>query len=484
MVSLFSTDLRQNVPFVMVIFGVSGDLTRRKLVPALFELYQSGYLPERFTILGFARRDWSHDDLVREVGEYLINKPGVSQDSLNKFFSHFDYLQGNFEKLDDYKGLAARLDQLDDGIGQGGRRLFYLATPAESYSLILEGLKEASLQESRGDDQAWTRLVVEKPFGRDLASAKELDREILSTFEEKQIYRIDHYLAKETAQNMMMFRFANAIFEPIWNSEHIERIEIMVSEEIGIGTRGNFYDKTGALRDIVQNHLLQLLALTTMDQPESATAKAFRDSRAKLLSSISCFDLGHLGRNIILGQYSSYQKEPNVAPNSQTETFAAVHAEIDLPRWRGMPIFLITGKKMTTTMTRIRVAFKNAPKSLFHMEATGSHNVLSFDIQPTEGIGLQLLAKKPGYGSVLQPVTMHFNYRENFVEQTIDAYTRLLLDAIDGDQTLFTRSDEVEAEWKFIDPILARIEEQKLKPEVYADGSEGPAGLAGLMGYR
>lgn len=473
--SLFNTNLRLNVPFVMVIFGVSGDLTRRKLVPALFELYRGGYLPERFTILGYARRDWEASDMVAEIETFLKDKPDTDQAKLKQFFAHFDYLRGDFDKPTDYDGLAAKLKQLDDSIGQCGRRLFYLATPAESYLKILDGIKRTKLQEACGEDQSWTRVVVEKPFGRDLVSAKALDKELTMIFAENQIYRIDHYLAKETAQNIMMFRFANAIFEPLWSSSYIERIEIIIHESIGVGTRGNFYDATGALRDMVQNHLLQLLTLVTMEQPSANTAKAFRDARFKLLNSIGCMDLDHLGRNLVLGQYAGYRAEPNVGKDSVTETFVAVLAEIDLPRWRGVPVVLVAGKKMASTMTRIRVAFKNVPKNLFQGSVgLGSHNVLTFDIQPTEGIGLQLLAKQPGYGSEIAPVTMHFNYRDDFNEQSIDAYTRLLLDTVDGDQTLFTRSDEVEAEWRFIDPILTRLGEWGLKPKVYADGSLGP----------
>lgn len=469
----------------MVIFGVSGDLTRRKLVPALFELYQAGFLPDQFTVLGFGRRDWTTEQMVREIGAFLSHKTSASQTDLNKFFSHFTYFQGHFEIEQDYVRLAAALEKQDRAIGQCGRRLFYLATPADSYSPIMAGIKATKLQLPCGDKTGWTRVVIEKPFGRDLTSARALDREMLAIFDEDQIYRIDHYLAKETAQNMLMFRFANAIFEPIWNSEYIDRIEIEVNEAIGIGTRGNFYDQTGALRDIIQNHALQLLALTTMEPPSSATAKAFRDSRAKLLKSVGCFDLGHLGRNLVLGQYSSYLSEPDVKSESQTETFAAVQAEIDLPRWKGVPILLITGKKLANTMTRVTVTFKNSAKNLFQFEnGVSNHNMLIFDIQPKEGIGLRLLAKQPGYRSVIQPATMHFNYSESFNEQTIDAYTRLLLDAVDGDQTLFTRSDEVEAEWLFVDPILSRMAELKLKPEIYADGSEGPGGLQGLLKYR
>ncbi len=483
--SLFSSDLRHSMPFVLVIFGVTGDLARRKLIPALFELYSEGYLPERFIILGFARRDWTVSDMVVEAGSILAVKPNVDQTKLKQFFTHFDYLQGNFDAPTDYQRLAAKMEKLDELIGQCGRRLFYLATPAETYLNILAGIKYAKLEKPCGDKTGWTRIVIEKPFGHDLVSSQSLDLELTTIFEEAQIYRIDHYLAKETVQNIMTFRFANTIFEPIWNADYIERIEIVMHEDFGIGTRGNFYDNTGALRDIVQNHLLQLLALITMEKPKVANEKAFRDERSRLLSAIQVFDLEHLERNILLGQYASYIEEPDVKPNSNVETFAAIHAEIDLPRWNGVQVFLVTGKRMKSTMTKIRVAFKNTPNNLFEVPlAKTNHNVLTFDIQPTEGIGMQLLAKQPGYGREVQPVTMHFNYSENFKTPGVDAYSRLLLDAIDGDQTLFTRSDEVAAEWHFIDSIREKVQQHNLRPQIYEDGSDGPIGLKMLMGYR
>ncbi len=479
--SLFSTDSRPNVPFVMVIFGVTGDLTRRYLVPALFELYQGGYLPEKFSILGYARRDWTVDELVTQAGGRLQEQVGVDREKLKQFFAHFDYLQGNFDEPADYDRMAARLEQVDGVAGQCDRRLYYLATPAENYSAILAGIKRVGLQIPCGPDQGWTRIIVEKPFGRDLASAELLDKELTGTFSEDQIYRIDHYLAKETAQNILTFRFANALFEPVWSAEHIERIEIALHEQIGIGTRGNFYDRTGALRDMVQNHLLQLLALVTMEQPAAVTAEAFRDSRAQLLAAISAFDLHNLEEHLVLGQYAGYTKEPNVAPESRTETFVAVQIAIDGSRWKGVPMYLMTGKSLGETSTQVRVVFKKPLKSLFVTPEGAEANVLTFDIQPRQGIGLHLLAKQPGYGNVLVPVTMNFNYPETFSQHSIDAYPRLLLDAISGDQTLFTRSDEVNAEWRFIDPILKCIEKQGIKPEIYADGSAGPQGAVKLL---
>ena len=465
----------------MVIFGVSGDLTRRKLVPALFDLYQAGFLPDRFTVLGYARRDWSAQDMVREVGGTLAERADIDQSKLKKFFAHFEYQRGNFDNPTDYDSLAAKLQELDDATSQCGRRLFYLATPAHSYESILAGINRAKLEVPCGEDESWTRIVIEKPFGHDLISSQTLDKQLTDIFTEDQIYRIDHYLAKETAQNIMTFRFANAIFEPIWNAEHIDRIEITVQEEIGIGTRGNFYDKTGALRDVVQNHLLQLLALVTMDQPTAPTGDSFRDARAKLLSSICCFDLNHVGRNLALGQYAGYRKEADVSPDSNTETFAAVRVDITTPRWQGVPVFLVTGKRMAKAMTRITIEFKSVDKGVYDLPVDHKRNVLTFDIQPQEGIGLQLLAKQPGYGHTIQPVSMHFNYAENFQNERIDAYTRLLLDAIDGDQTLFTRSDEVAAEWRFIDPIIERIQAIKLHPQIYPDGSDGPSGLSTII---
>ncbi|MFI5240558.1 MAG: glucose-6-phosphate dehydrogenase [Candidatus Saccharimonadia bacterium] len=479
--ALFTSKLRLNSPFIMVIFGVSGDLTRRKLVPALFDLYNGSFLPDKFTILGFARREWTREDMIREAGSEIQKRSNIDQNKLNQFFTHFDYLQGNFDEPTDYPKLALKIEKLDSAIGKSGRRLFYLATPAENYPDILEGIKQAKLEQPSKVENGWTRVVIEKPFGRDLASSKLLNLSLRKIFHENQIYRIDHYLAKETAQNIMTFRFANALFEPVWKSNYIERIEIDMFESIGVGTRGNFYERTGAMRDVVQNHLMQLMALVTMDQPNASTADAFRDSRTRLLEAVRCFDVNHLGRNVVLGQYASYRREEHVAPASTTETFASVRVEIDTQRWSGVPIFLTTGKMMGRTLTQIRVAYKNAPASVYELPMDLNHNVLTFDIQPKEGIGLQLLAKQPGYGHDIVPVNMHFSYSENFPAPSIDAYARLLLDALDGDQTLFTRSDEVAAEWTFVDSIISRVQEHMLQPQIYEDGSDGPAGLKSLL---
>lgn len=481
-VPLFSTIERLNTPFVMVIFGATGDLTRRKLIPALFDLFQEGFLPEDFTLLGYARRPWTQEDFVSEAGVMLHDSPHIDQIRLKQFFTHLDYKQGNFDELSDYEGLAAKLKELDGSAGQSARRLFYLATPAESYDAILDGIKKANLQEPVGKGDSWTRIVVEKPFGSDLATAEELDKRLTGIFAENQIYRIDHYLAKETAQNIMTFRFANAIFEPIWSAQHIERIEIEMYEEIGIGTRGNFYDRTGALRDVLQNHLLQLLALVAMEQPITGEANSFRDARTKLLESVRCFDVDNLERNVVLGQYQSYCNEENVKPDSLAETFVAIRAEINLPRWQGVPVILVTGKKLEAALTRIRVTFRQPLRSVFELPVNGAdRNILTFDIQPNEGIRLNLLAKQPGFGHTIQSVGMHFHYHENFDATGIDAYNRLLLDAIDGDQALFTRSDEIDAEWRFVDPIVKKMAELKLEPKIYRDGSAGPAGVTQLL---
>ncbi len=474
--SLLNTNLRLNTPFVMVIFGASGDLTRRKLVPAIYDLFEAGFLPDRFVIVGYARRGWSRQDFVREVSGNINDRDKAAQ-----FLAHFQYQQGDFTEPDDYQKLSERLNYFDAELGQCGRRLYYLATPAESYSLILTGLSQSGLNDSCGDEGGWTRVVVEKPFGRDLVSARKLDVQLAESFSEDQIYRIDHYLAKETAQNIMTFRFANSIFEPIWNAEHIERIDITVSESIGVGTRGAFYDATGAIRDVLQNHLLQLLALTTMDKPASLSAAEFRQGRAHLLSHLELLN-DSAESNIVLGQYQGYQAEPSVDPKSDTETFVAVKMGIDLERWRGLPVYLMTGKMLQGVFSTIKVTFKRPSLRLFGSEERGNeYNVLTFNIQPDEGIMLDLVAKEPGYGHNLQIAKMHFDYRENFSKPVIDAYSRLILDAIDGDQTLFTRADEIEAEWKFVDQIYQAVNANNLKIIPYKKGSQGPEVLENFL---
>jgi glucose-6-phosphate 1-dehydrogenase len=454
-------------PFVMVIFGASGDLTRRKLVPALFDLYKAGLLPQRFTILGYARRDWSKDQFVAEVSGGL----GEATQQHTEFFEHFEYQRGDFDVPEDYEGLARRMDSLNDELGQCGHRLFYFATPAESYQTILQGLKKVGLEKPCSDD-GWTRLVVEKPFGHNLESARHLDGELRKIFEEEQIYRIDHYLAKETVQNILAFRFANSIFESLWSAEHIERIEIVVAEQDAIGTRGGFYDKTGAIRDVLQNHILQLLAITTMDAPETANAEEFRQQRAELLADIKT---GELNKDLVLGQYSGYHEVDKVDPQSTTETFVLLKAMVDRPRWQGMPIYLATGKALSATKAAITVYFKKPVNKLFdHHESGKNYNVLTFHLQPNPSTGIQLLAKKPGYKTEVKPVNMEVSYDESFASKGVDAYSRLIVDIINGDQTLFTRSDEVEAEWSFIDPIVEAIQKNGTKPDSYDPGSRGP----------
>ncbi len=467
--SLFNTHSPHNAPFVMTIFGVTGDLTRRKLVPALFDLYREGFLPDQFIILGYARRDWDKVELIRQVGQFIDDS-----EQAGEFLKHFEYQRGDFGVPGDYKKLHQRLDELNDQLGQCGHRLLYLATPADSYHQIVAGIGTSDLH-LPCDPEGWTRLVVEKPFGHDLASAQRLDQELAKWFQEDQIYRIDHYLAKETVQNIITFRFANSIFEALWDGAHISRIEIVVAEEQEVGTRGAFYDKTGALRDVIQNHCLQLLALTTMEQPTSATAEDFRNARAKALGQLKLTNADELNTKLVLGQYSGYREVDQVEPKSNTETFALLEVGLESDRWRNVPVYLATGKALGVSKATIAVYFKDTEGPLFgSTKHSKNHNNIIFHLQPEPGIALTLLAKKPGYGHEVEPVDMHFSYHENFSEQGTDAYARLLVDAINGDQTLFTRSDEVEAEWRFIDTVTQAMEQLRLKPETYKPGTNGP----------
>ncbi len=450
-------------PFVLVIFGASGDLTRRKLVPALYDLYQAKLLPPSFTVLGYARRDWDKSEFIKAVSAHL-----AESDQRTAFLEHFEYQQGDFTLASDYRQLDERLKRLDTQAGLCSQRLFYIATPPDNYHRILEGIAAAGLQEPC-DEAGWTRIVVEKPFGHDLSSAQRLDNQLRTIFQEDQIYRIDHYLAKETAQNIAAFRFANSIFEPIWSNRYIERIDITMKETIGIGTRGAFYDKTGVLRDVIQNHLLQLLALMTMDEPDGSP-ESYRDERAKALTNLR---MSEDRTHILLGQYEGYANEANVALQSHTATYAEVKLHLSGPRWGGVDVVLRAGKALDETKTVVEVVFKASESNLYkNTNSSKYYNNVIFNIQPKEGIQVGLLAKSPGYRHALQPVNMHFDYVESFNESSIDAYSRLLLDAVEGDVTLFARSDEIEAQWRLIDPIVQQA--TAIKPIRYEQGSEGP----------
>ena len=475
---------RMPPPNTLVIFGATGDLTHRKLVPALFDLWCDGKLPVTFTVMGFARREKSDDvfrgEMRADAQEYARNKPDAVSERWDKFAQGLYYHQSEFQNAEGYARLAQRLCDLDTERGTQGNRLYYLATAPEYYALIVEQLGAAKLAQPGG---AWERVIVEKPFGSDLASAQELNRQVLAVFREEQIYRIDHYLGKETVQNIFAFRFANTFLEPLWNRNYVDHVQITHGETIGVEDRGGYYETAGALRDMVQSHLLQLVALTAMEPPVSFDANAVHDEKSKLMRAISPVTGKQIDDQIVRGQYDAgstmvaYRDEPRVAKDSHTETFVALKLEIDNWRWAGVPFYLRTGKRLPKRATEIRIQFKPVPHPLFAQEAVSGiePNVISIRIQPDEGINLRFAAKQPGQAIKLSNVKMDFYYKTAFGAAPGEAYETLLLDAMRGDSTLFNRKDEVEVAWSLITPILDRWANLP-SPDFpnYAAGTWGP----------
>jgi glucose-6-phosphate 1-dehydrogenase len=481
-------------PCTMVIFGATGDLTSRKLVPALYNLARERRLPGGFSVVGFARRDWD-DAFFRQTlldGVNANSRSGAAEAALWASFAQgISFHRGNFDDPAAYATLAERLAELDAERGVGGNRVFYLATPPESYHDIIRHLGEAGL--NRSPAGGWTRIIVEKPFGRDLQSAKELNQELLAIFEEEQVYRIDHYLGKETVQNLLVFRFSNGIFEPIWNRSYVDHVQITVAESIGVEDRGGYYDRSGALRDMIQNHLTQLLTLTAMEPPVAYDADAVRDEKVKVLRAIRPIAPEEVAQFTARGQYGpgsvsgrpigGYGGERGVEPGSQTETFVALKLFIESWRWAGVPFYLRSGKAMPRRVSEIAIQFKTVPTMLFadtpmnDIEA----NVLAIKIQPDEGITLKFGSKVPGQ-SQIRPVTMDFRYGTSFGVASPEAYERLLLDCMLGDGTLFTRRDEVEASWSLITPIHQGWAAGPAQPfPNYEAGSWGPASADELL---
>ncbi|HUZ02311.1 MAG TPA: glucose-6-phosphate dehydrogenase [Thermomicrobiaceae bacterium] len=455
-------------PCAMVIFGASGDLMRRKLLPALYNLAVEGLLPPGFSVVGYARRDMTTEEFrarLREGVDAFSRRRPADPEVWQSFEQGISYLRGEFEDASDYGRLAEELARLDRERGTAGNRIYYLATPPTEYETIVDNLGAAGLNRS-GQPDAWMRLIVEKPFGRDLASAMELNEHLLRTFRESQIYRIDHYLGKETVQNTLAFRFANGIFEPIWNRNYIDNVQITMAESIGIEGRGHYYDQAGTLRDMVQNHMLQLVSLIAMEPPITFEADAVRDEKVKALRAIrpvrqdqvdAITVRGQFGPGWIAGQaVPGYREEPGVDPNSQTETFVAVRLLIDNWRWAGVPFYLRSGKRLPRRVTEVAIEFNQVPHPLFRgpVAASLEPNVLAIRIQPDEGISLKIAAKVPGPQMRLRSVNMGFLYGTSFMVESPDAYERLLLDCMLGDSTLFTRRDETEAAWRPITAIL------------------------------
>jgi glucose-6-phosphate 1-dehydrogenase len=485
-----NTEMKVNAPVAFVVFGVTGDLTRRKLIPAVYELKLAGRLEVPLHIIGFARRDWS-DDFLREtlregVKEFARSQP-VDEAVLDDVLSRAHYVRSTFDDVEGYHRLSELLAEL--GIVNV---MFYLATPPESYVEIIRNIGATHCE--HGCD-GWTRLVVEKPYGEDLTSAIALDEEVHKVFREDQVYRIDHYLGKETVQNILVFRFANGIFEPLWNRNYVDFVQITVAETIGVGTRAGYYETAGVVKDIFQNHMLQLVALTAMEAPVTFNADAVRDEKVKVLKALRPLQGREAILNTYRAQYTSgtdggqrvpgYKDENGVSPNSITETYLAARLNIDNWRWAGVPFYMRAGKRLPTRVTEIAIQFKQPPLSLFNWQnmAGNAPNVLILTLQPNEGITLTFGAKSPRPTNEIAPVKMDFSYEEAFGTEPPEAYERLLLDVMMGDATLFTRSDEVKSAWAFTTQILEAWQHYPVRNlPVYEAGTSGPPGADDFIG--
>jgi glucose-6-phosphate 1-dehydrogenase len=472
-------------PCAIVMFGASGDLARRKLLPALYDLSYHACLAPRFRLLGFARTHMSDDDFRQKAGESLPkgNEEGADENQKADFLKQLQYFTGDYDDPEAYRRLAQRLNELD-GEGQlGANRLFYLATPPEVYPHVIEQLKNAGLTKPKAE-KSWTRIIIEKPFGRDQASARELNSKVLAAFDESQVYRIDHYLGKETVQNMLVFRFGNGIYEPLWNRNYVDSIQITAAESLGVERRAAFYETAGALRDMIQSHVLQLTSLMAMEAPAKFDATSVRNEKIKVLQSMRPFTKETLWKSVVRGQYGpgqvngkpvpGYRQEPGVKPDSATETFVALKLYVDNWRWSGVPFYLRTGKRLARPLTEVAIQFKSAPHMVFRGEEHET-NSLILNIQPDEGISLSFGAKAPGAQMHIRPVTMDFKYKDAFGTSTRPAYATLINDCIRGDATLFDRADSVEAAWALVDPVLEAWQSASPPPfPNYPAGSEGP----------
>jgi glucose-6-phosphate 1-dehydrogenase len=478
-------------PTTLVIFGGTGDLARRKLLPAVYNLAHEGALPERFNLVASSRADIPHEDYRQMARESIVQHSRRQPDEqvLDKLLEHVRYVPGMFDDDSIYERLGGELREFDEEAGIAFNRVFYLSTAPEFFPVIIGKLGQHDLERHEGSD---VRVVIEKPFGSRQSEARELVRFGHSVLDESQVFRIDHYLGKETVQNMLAFRFANGMFEPIWNRNYIDYVQITAAEDLGIGTRAGYYDKAGALRDLVQNHMLQLLTLLCMEPPVTFSADDVRDEKVKVLHAIQPPDA------TIRAQYTAgmgegkevpgYRDEEGVPEDSRTETYAALRVEVDNWRWAGVPIYLRTGKRLTRKVTEIAVTLKPVPHLAF--EAAGSigvqPNQLVMAVQPNEGVTLSLGAKIPGTRMRIRPVNMQFLYGTAFLSQSPEAYERLLMDAMRGDATLFTRDDEVAEQWRIIDPILDRWFSEDGALPTYPAGSAGPAEANDLLldGHR
>ena len=483
-------------PFSIIIFGASGDLTARKLIPALYHLYKDKQMPSAFRIIGFARREKTDESWRQELraalDQFSRTKP-VDDKIWAEFSKSIFYCTGDMTESAAY----TRLEQKLSSFGQPQLRqnlLFYLATQPSQFGVVAEQLHQAKLLQKKNGEAGSGRIIVEKPFGHDLASAQSLNQELTRFASETQVFRIDHYLGKETVQNILMFRFSNSIFEQLWNRNSIDHVQITVSEKLGVGDRGGYYEEAGAIRDMVQNHMLQVLSLIAMEPPVSLEAEAVRDEKVKLLKSIRALTPADVAKQVVRGQYFAgsvdgqprpgYRQETKVNPNSNVETFVAIKLLIDNWRWSGVPFYLRTGKNLPLSASEVRIQFRPTPNVLFAAQC-GSHldaNALTLRLQPNEGITLHFNGKVPGMTLGVRPVRMHFSYDAEFGAYTPEAYERLLLEAITGDATLFIRRDEVETAWEIVDSIRAGWQGKPLtNREFYAAGTWGPIAADDLL---
>jgi glucose-6-phosphate 1-dehydrogenase len=478
-------------PCIVTIFGATGDLTKRKLVPALYSLMQQRLLPAEFAILGFSRPEMSDEEFrahIREVFEEFGDKDSFDESVWESFAAGLFYMSGDFSDAEAFNRLRTRLDEIHKERGTSGNRIFYLSTAPSFFGLISEQLGKAGLNESQG----WTRVIVEKPFGHDLDSARTLNRELAAVFREEQVYRIDHYLGKETVQNLLVFRFANSIFEPLWNRQYIDHVQITNAEAIGVEGRGAYYEEAGVVRDMIQNHVFQVTSLIAMEPPANLSANGVRDEKIKAMQAVRPIPLERVEEFAVRGQYGAgyvlgekvpgYREEPGVNPESSTETFAALKLYFDNWRWAGVPFYIRSGKRLPKRVTEIAIQFKEVPHRLFtETDEPLEPNVLVIRIQPNEGITLRFGAKLPGQMMRIRWVNMDFRYGSSFGVHTPEAYERLLLDCILGDSTLYARRDMTERGWEIVTPILHAWKQSAKDFPNYEAGTWGPRAAFDLI---